>query len=89
MSLPDGVEHSSLYDDIYVSDKLRWVRWRLRQRFGFMIIAANSTNTAYRPGFNYTGFSGAQFSWSQNCSGTGNNSCLAIDEALVSLTCMA
>jgi len=48
-----------------------------------MIIAANSTNTAYRPGFNYTGFSGAQFSWSQNCSGTGNNSCLAIDEALV------
>jgi hypothetical protein len=55
--------------------------------FGFMIIAANSSNPYYPPGYDYAGDSGAQFSWSDRCECNNSSSpglnCVAIDEALV------
>ena len=54
--------------------------------FGFMIIAGNSSNPKYPPGYDYTGWSESQFSWSQGCTASAqdnNTGCLAIDAALV------
>ena len=54
---------------------------------GFMIICDCASNFAYPPGYNYSGFSGNQFSWSQ-CPGlynpqTGFSTCAAINETIV------
>jgi Chitobiase/beta-hexosaminidase C-terminal domain/Legume lectin domain len=46
---------------------------------GFMIISVSNPSSA---GYNYSGFSGGQFSWSQ-CTGTGNTVCPAINSILV------
>jgi hypothetical protein len=51
--------------------------------FGFEIIADNSSNPK-SPGYTYSGWSGAQFSWSMGCDGSiGGAGCEAIDEAIV------
>jgi hypothetical protein len=41
------------------------------------------TAATFENAFTYSDYSGAQFSWSNGCTGSGNAGCAAIDEAIV------
>jgi hypothetical protein len=50
--------------------------------FGFCILADNSSNTYYPPGYNFSGNADINLSWSEGCNASGTD-CDLIDEAIV------